>query len=214
MRPPFVYLAGPITRPPPGGTVEDNIHAALEAAAKLMDAGVDVFVPHLSHYWDARHPRDYDAWLAYDLRMIARCDALVRLPGLSRGADREVTQAQTLGLPVFFSVEALVEMRDDLPRRGQAHDECEPFQREVRAILEGVGTMLAEKNRSYGDSALSPVRIFSQADPIEQLKVRIDDKLSRLARGRSAGEDVVADLLGYLVLLQIAQKRAAAEVLR
>ena len=61
---------------------------------------------------------------------------------------------------------------------------------------------------AYGDSAFDPVRIFSQADPVEQIRVRIDDKLSRLGRGKAAGEDVEQDLLGYLVLLRIARKRA------
>jgi len=64
--------------------------------------------------------------------------------------------------------------------------------------------MLIRKNRAYGNSALDPLRIFSKADPIEQLKVRIDDKLSRIARGIAAGEDVTLDLIGYLVLLRVA----------
>jgi hypothetical protein len=46
------------------------------------------------------------------------------------------------------------------------------------------------------------VRIFSRSDPDEQLRVRIDDKLSRLARGNpdAFGEDVILDLVGCLVL--------------
>lgn len=68
-------------------------------------------------------------------------------------------------------------------------------------------TLLA-KNRAYGDSALSPVRVFSRATPEEQILVRLDDKLSRLARGHAAGEDVILDLMGYLVLLRIARRGA------
>ncbi len=78
---------------------------------------------------------------------------------------------------------------------------------EIAAECKAVCEMLLEKNRSYGDSALSPIRVFSKASPIEQLLVRIDDKLSRLARGSSAGEDVERDLIGYLILLRIARKR-------
>lgn len=81
---------------------------------------------------------------------------------------------------------------------------------EATEVLAEIREMLARKNASYGDSALSPIRIFSKADTVEQLKVRIDDKLSRLARGNgNLGEDVVLDLLGYLVLLRVAEKRAA-----
>ncbi len=71
-----------------------------------------------------------------------------------------------------------------------------------------IAEMLFAKNAAYGDSALSPVRVFSKSDAVEQLKVRIDDKLSRMARGSAAGEDVVLDLIGYLVMLRIAEKRA------
>jgi hypothetical protein len=43
--------------------------------------------------------------------------------------------------------------------------------------------MLLEKNAKYGNSALEPIRCFSRADPVEQIRVRLDDKLSRLMRG-------------------------------
>ena len=66
--------------------------------------------------------------------------------------------------------------------------------------------MLVEKNRAYGNSALNPLRVFSKAEPEEQILVRLDDKLSRLARGSAAGEDVELDLMGYIVLLRVARK--------
>ena len=79
----------------------------------------------------------------------------------------------------------------------------------VRAECEDVATMLISKNAQYGDSALNPVRVFSRASVEEQLLVRIDDKLSRLARGNGEGEeDVVRDLLGYLILLRVARRKA------
>ena len=84
---------------------------------------------------------------------------------------------------------------------------------EVAEVLAETREMLERKNASYGDSALNPVRIFSKADASEQIKVRIDDKLSRLARGNGdLGEDVVLDLLGYLVLLRVSQKRSGAKL--
>lgn len=81
------------------------------------------------------------------------------------------------------------------------------FKEELNVVLDDVRAMLVQKNQAYGDAALNPVRIFSKADPLEQLKVRIDDKLSRLARGENAGEDVIHDLLGYLVMYRIQQNR-------
>lgn len=84
---------------------------------------------------------------------------------------------------------------------------------QVQAMIEVVcadlGDLLIEKNKAYGNSALDPVRIFSKADSKEQLKVRIDDKLSRLTRGSDAGEDVRKDLLGYLVLWEVLERLEA-----
>jgi hypothetical protein len=40
-------------------------------------------------------------------RLLERCDALLRLPGASRGADMDVARARALGLPVYTSVEQL-----------------------------------------------------------------------------------------------------------
>lgn len=65
---------------------------------------------------------------------------------------------------------------------------------------------LLEKNKSYGDSALNPVAFFSELSSVERLKVRIDDKLNRLFGGEEfRNEDTLIDLIGYLVLLRIAQ---------
>lgn len=78
------------------------------------------------------------------------------------------------------------------------------FEFRARRECSALADMLIAKNRSYGDSALNPLRVFSRSDAIEQLKVRIDDKLSRVSRGTEIGEDTVFDLLGYLVLLRLA----------
>jgi hypothetical protein len=68
--------------------------------------------------------------------------------------------------------------------------------------------MLLDKNRKYGNSALDPKRIFSRADPIEQIRVRIDDKLSRIATSNGEDdEDSRLDLIGYLILEQVALKQ-------
>ena len=86
----------------------------------------------------------------------------------------------------------------------------ETTSQEITEICDSVKDLLISKNEKYGDSALNPVRIFSDSDGIEQLKVRIDDKLSRISRGAGclgSDEDVITDLIGYLVLLKIAFRR-------
>ena len=79
------------------------------------------------------------------------------------------------------------------------------FSKALTKTLEEIGTMLLSKNASYGNAALEPLRIFSKANSMEQLKVRIDDKLSRLQRGSEIGEDTVKDLTGYLILFLMAR---------
>lgn len=75
-------------------------------------------------------------------------------------------------------------------------------------MCDEIKNMLLEKNMKYGDSALNPVRVMSKSDSVEQIKVRIDDKLSRLSQGHlNDDEDVINDLIGYFVLLKIARQR-------
>ena len=76
-------------------------------------------------------------------------------------------------------------------------------------VCEDIKEMLLTKNEKYGDSALNPKRIFSQSSSTEQIMVRIDDKLSRIATTRALGgpdEDTLSDLIGYLVLLKVAAR--------
>jgi hypothetical protein len=81
--------------------------------------------------------------------------------------------------------------------------------KDIERVCKQIEKMLIEKNLAYGDSALDPVRIFSRATNVEQLLVRIDDKLSRFARGTDyPGDNDIDDLIGYLVLLKIATERS------
>jgi hypothetical protein len=83
---------------------------------------------------------------------------------------------------------------------------------QICTVCDLVKNLLLDKNKKYGDSALNPVRIFSQATEIEQLLVRIDDKLSRIQKGAGLvanDEDIIQDLIGYLVLLKIATSKFA-----
>jgi hypothetical protein len=82
-------------------------------------------------------------------------------------------------------------------------------QQKINEVCDSVRDLLLEKNRKYGDSALNPSRIFAKSDAVEQIKVRIDDKLSRIATSGTSGvdEDTLQDLIGYLVLLKIATEQ-------
>ena len=85
-------------------------------------------------------------------------------------------------------------------------------QEEIKTICEDVKRLLIHKNQKYGDSALTPCRIFSKANAVEQILVRIDDKLNRIQQGAgllAEDEDVIMDLIGYLILLKIGLKRTS-----
>jgi len=81
-------------------------------------------------------------------------------------------------------------------------------QADIRRIAKEIGELVVAKNKAYGDSAIDPVRIFSKASPVEQILVRLDDKISRLQRGTSyPGDNEIDDIMGYLILLKIAIER-------
>lgn len=82
------------------------------------------------------------------------------------------------------------------------------FEKKVKKACDSICDMLSKKNKSYGNSALDPVRIFSKSSLKEQLYVRIDDKLSRIKRGSNDfNEDTVKDLIGYLILLLVSEDK-------
>ena len=81
------------------------------------------------------------------------------------------------------------------------------FEQKVRSVCNEIADMLVEKNKSYGNSALEPIHCFYKGTSAESIKVRIDDKLSRIMRGKEYGaDDTVKDLIGYLILLRVIKK--------
>ena len=79
----------------------------------------------------------------------------------------------------------------------------------IAKVCDDIKALLLEKNAKYGDSALNPKRIFSTSGSTEQILVRIDDKLSRIATRGYRGEqdeDTLSDLIGYLVFLKVAAR--------
>jgi len=85
--------------------------------------------------------------------------------------------------------------------------QTKPFEVLLREELYELEKFLIEKNTSYGNSALEPIRIFSKTNAIEQLNVRIDDKLNRIMQGKEyLGDDTEKDLIGYLILKRLARK--------
>ena len=107
-----VYIAGPYTK----GDVARNVAKAMEAANELMDAGHAPYIPHLTHFMHIHLPRPYEDWLKLDLTYLTICEAIIRLVGESSGADREVSLARSLRLPVFATVEEFIRCAPELRR--------------------------------------------------------------------------------------------------
>ncbi len=98
----YVYIAAPYSQ----GDVIENVGWAIDMGELLMDHGLIPFVPHLTHFWEFRYHHELDYWYAYDLAWLIHCDCLLRLPGESEGADREVEFAKEHDIPVFENIRA------------------------------------------------------------------------------------------------------------
>ena len=95
-----VYVAGPYS----SGDTATNVQNAIEAGDQLLKAGIAPYIPHLNHYWHELYPHDWGEWLALDKEWLLLCDAVVRLFGESKGADRECEWAREAGIPIYGSV--------------------------------------------------------------------------------------------------------------
>ena len=100
----LLYLAAPYSHP---GPVE-NTHRAVKAWEKLTDAGYVVFVPHVSLLLHLVNPRPEQFWYDYGMNLLGRCDAVVRLSGYSKGADKECEWATEHNIPIY-SMNDLIE---------------------------------------------------------------------------------------------------------
>jgi hypothetical protein len=100
-----IYVAGPYTQ----GDTAVNVRKAYEAANQLADLGFAPFVPHATHFWHLLFPHPYEFWLELDNEFLACCHALLRIPRPSGGADKEVDLATRIGIPVFKSIEEVVQ---------------------------------------------------------------------------------------------------------
>lgn len=108
----YIYIAGPYM-----GTashdhtgyidIERNVIQAKAAMIQLVQHGIGVFCPHThSHGFELLTPDVPPAyWYEVDLHFLRACDAVLRLPGESKGADAEVELAHSLGKPVYYNID-------------------------------------------------------------------------------------------------------------
>jgi hypothetical protein len=104
-----IYCAGKF-RGPNGWAVAENIRAAERLGFEVAQLGAAPLIPHAN---TASFDRTLDDkfWIDATLELLRRCDAIILVPGWehSVGACGEKTEAERLGLPVFFAVGELRE---------------------------------------------------------------------------------------------------------
>jgi len=109
IEPMLIYLASPYTQ----GDIGANINRVIDVADILLENGHYPYIPHLNHLWHIVSSKTWEIWLDYDLFILSRCDALLRLDGDSKGADIEVKEAERLGKKVYTRIEDLIRDRNE-----------------------------------------------------------------------------------------------------
>ena len=159
-----------------------------------------------------RHRQNYTQAI---LQMRAKAEATNEMANLLREAinndiNRDWYSRAHTALSLLQNATEDTTATNSEPHHPDATTGLSAAQTDICRECDTVLNMLLAKNRRYGNSALEPVRVFSQSNPVEQIRVRIDDKLSRISsRQADDDEDVVLDLIGYLILLRIARRAAA-----
>ena len=99
MRRTVVYLASPMTQ----GFWTDNVRNCIQVADELIIKGYSPIVPVLTWMWDSISPKSHEDWLQYDFGLVGVSDCLLRLKGVSVGADMEMDYAVRNDIIVFTS---------------------------------------------------------------------------------------------------------------
>ena len=102
-----VYIGGPYSAPTQH-QIEQNIRAAEALALEVWKLGAVAICPHtMTRFYEGVLPRE--TWLAGDLELLRRSDALLLVRGWeeSAGTRAEVEYASQLKIPIFERLEWL-----------------------------------------------------------------------------------------------------------
>ncbi len=106
-----IYIASPYTK----GDTAMNVRFQMDIADQLIELGFYPFTPLYFHFQHMFKPRHYTDWMKMDFVWLAQCDCVIRFYPVqngellgSHGADLEEQEAKRLGIPVFYSIEEVV----------------------------------------------------------------------------------------------------------
>lgn len=203
-----VYVASPMTG---SGDIRTNVEAAMGIGRELIAAGFAPLVPALTHFMDPHNDIPHAAWMEVDTPWVLEADCVLRLPGVSPGADHEVRVATEAKIPVYHSIEELLASP---PLLGSA---------EFRAKLRALRVLHSLKATDYGsdDDPFANIRASANSgvEPWRGAWVRASDKVFRMNRycnrGSLANEgvtDTLEDLASYCLITSILHAEQAAPV--
>lgn len=101
-----IYVSGPYRADTQQGIMV-NIENAKEVARALWKKGYAVICPHANTAFMDGPDLGPDVFIAGDLELVERSDAMVMLPGWeqSEGAQIEYRRAAERGMPIYLTVE-------------------------------------------------------------------------------------------------------------
>jgi len=129
-----VYISGPITL----GDKACNLDQANKAHLELMRRRYAVMNPILTMMIPGAVDIPHQDWLDSDFAWIEHAHAVLRLPGVSDGADKEVAFAQSRGIPVFTSIEQLEDWRMEMLKAADEKDQKDVAQQNERREYDSV----------------------------------------------------------------------------
>lgn len=115
----LIYIASKYNDPSHGQKLA-NTHKSFDAARILYEKSDHMLVPYSplwTHFLDERMeylgdpPKPNAYWYEFDNVIIPKCDGLLKLTkmGESKGADAEEILAKSLDIPVYYSMEQILD---------------------------------------------------------------------------------------------------------
>lgn len=111
----MIYVAGAYSGPDVL-TVLDNMRLGIELSSTLFRKGFSPFCPWLDYHFCLNIPKEYltvDMFYNYSIDFLEVCNAVLltdneRNPS-SGGTNKELQKAHELGIPIFYTLEELLD---------------------------------------------------------------------------------------------------------
>lgn len=85
-----------------------NMGRSIDVAEHLYSSGNCIpVVPDLTIAWNQVYPRSPEFWLEYRVQLMSRCDVALCVGSDADLAEKELSEASRIGLPVFYTGEDL-----------------------------------------------------------------------------------------------------------